>query len=214
MKSSRRQSSIARGISVFASPEEYDELIAEFIRDANPRDVVERKLVTDAGHLSWEIDQHRQMKAKTIAQASYDEISQIVWNSLMHAKIDEIEKHDDAVRGCTWLEENEPDTLKEIKQRAHDAAVRWSESDEGRSEVAKLLQELGADETEVELKVFQECRDELEHLEGSIAMWENRRMSTFRSFWEHRTFSAQKGRAASRVIEGGAPSPQRLTQQT
>lgn len=204
---------ISRGLSLLASPEEYDMLIAEFVRDTDARDVVERTYASDAATLTLKIRQNRERKAKILAQAFYHEVNETIWKILINAKIEEMER-DDVDATLTRLEEDDPKTVQDIRQRAHDAAVRWCESDEGRREVGNLLKELGADEVEIELEVYKECRDELEYNGRTTAVLENRRMGALRTLWEcreYRAISTRKGRGISnrRVkIEDGASIPQ------
>ncbi len=136
---SRKNSCISRGLSLLASPEEYDAFVAEFRRDTNSLGIIERTLTTDIANLTWEIGERRQLKAKILAQSYYDEVSRLVCSSLMAAKIEEMQKDSGPAARFKRLQEDDPETTREIRQRAHDAAVRWCEGGEGRSEVCKLL---------------------------------------------------------------------------
>jgi hypothetical protein len=77
------------------------------------------------------------------------------------------------------------------------------------------LNELGADESEIELKAYMNYQDDFEHIDRSIAMLETRRMNAIRMLGEYRATFARKVHAISnRLIQGGASIPQQITNQS
>jgi hypothetical protein len=217
----RKNSCISRGLNASESYEEFDELAAAFLRDANPRDIIERTYVTDAVYLTWEIRQYRQLKAKIMTLSYHDELQTVVYHSLFDAKIEAMAKAAD-IDGANSDEpqkdadEIDSETLREMRQQCRqqgrEIADRWSASDEGPSEVSKLSLEHGFDEFELEMSVFEECQDQIEGIDRSLAMLENRWMAAIRFLGEYRETFARKVRAVSdKLIENGAPDPQRIT---
>jgi hypothetical protein len=213
----RKVSRISRGLNASESLEEYDELVAEFISDTNPRDIIERTYVTDAAHLTWEIRRYRRLRAMVFSLSYRNRLQTDVERLLYDAKIEEMTKG--AAANSDEPQEDadkiDSETLQEIEQQSRYIADRWNAGDEGCSEVSKLSLELGFYESEIETLVFKRCQDRIEQIDRSLAMLESRRMAAISFFGEYRGTFARKVHAVSnRLIKDGAPNPQQIARQT
>lgn len=155
----RRISCISRGLNASESYEEYDELVAAFIRDANPRDIIERIYVTDAASLTSEIRRYRRLKAKILTLSYHDKLQTVVFHSLFDAKIEAMAKAADIDAANSDKPQKDADEIdsetlqamrRQCRQQGRDIADRWSASDEGPSDVSKLSLEHGFGEFELE----------------------------------------------------------------
>jgi hypothetical protein len=164
-----RKRSIARGLNAWESHAEYDVLVALFV--TNPRNIIERTYVTDAAHLTWDILQLRQLKAKILTLSYHDKLQKVVFKLLFDAKIDELIKRAEIGE----IDEVDPETLEEVRQQclqqSRDITDRWSASDDGLSYVSKLSLELGFDEFEIETSVFEYCQDRIAEIDRSLSYW-------------------------------------------
>lgn len=213
----RKVSQISRGLIASESLEAYNELVAEFISDTNPRDIIERTYVTDAAHLTWEIRRYRRLRAMVFNRSYHNRLQNDVERLLYDAKIEEMRKGAAANSDEPQEDADEIDseTLQEIVRQSRYIADRWNAGDEGCSEVSKLSLELGFDESEIETLVFERCQDRIEQIDRSLAMLESRRMNAIRFLGEYRETFARKVHAVSnRLIENGAPNPQQIARQT
>jgi hypothetical protein len=188
-----------------------------------PRDIVERAFVTDAANLTWEMLRYRRLKAHVLSVSHRNGLKGLIVNALLERELSQdrrsgLPESSDQAGGVDADEveeegDREKRILEEARQRAEDAVLRWNAGDEGRSEVAELLRELGLDESDIEIAALMDSRDLIEAIDRRLARLEVRRINAIRFVGEYRKAFAQRvGEVSKRLIESDGTDLQRITE--
>src|SRR5262245_39019260 len=161
------------------SAEEFDALRGAFEREIKPRGIIEHMYVHDITCIVWEILRLRRGKAAIINAAFRDACVDVLTKCLM--------------------------TPGKLAPRAYaeGLAVKWSKDEQGRKQVAEILNQKGLDEYVIEGEAIKRSASTLELLDRMLASLERRRNRALHCIGEYRYGLAQQLRESSdRVIEG------------
>jgi hypothetical protein len=185
-------SSTPRAIMLTESAEEYDEMLAAFMKDMKPASIVERALVGDVFDITWEINRYRRIKT-TLLNDSF----RATYAEILEAQID-------------------AETMTERSEAAKAAVRRRFESDEGRTEVFDMLAKCGLSESSVEVSAIEATAEVIGAIDRTLAALELRRINAVRFLAEYRDGLASRAeQVLSQIIENALPKQgvERLTKQ-
>lgn len=187
------ESWISRGLDVSEELDAYEALHDAFIEDCNPRDIIQRTYVTDVANLTWEIRRARRLRAHVLSRAYMKELISV----LMEPVLDADEKRSDDEK---W-------SIEEMQQSINESIRRFSTSEEGRREVAELLQKAGRYESDIEITAFTNARSFIDAIDHSLATMEIRRLNAVRFLMEYSKapFARRVEKISKRLIESEAP---------
>lgn len=184
--------STARAIMLTESEAEYDEMVAAFMKDMKPGNIVERALVGDVFDITWEINRYRRIKT-TLLNDSF----RATYAEILEAQID-------------------AETMTERSEAAKAAVRRRFESDEGRTEVFDMLAKCGLSESSVEVSAIEATAEVIGAIDRTLAALELRRINAVRFLAEYRDGLASRAeQVLSQIIENALPKQgvERLTKQ-
>jgi hypothetical protein len=148
-----------------------------------PSSIIERELVDDLAALSWEIERYRRLKSA-------------IFNNALREALQQILKQ--LVRCRDY----------EHQRAVEDLADRWFTDKDAKTEVAELFREYQLDETAIEAEAFRLRADDLERLDGMLALAMARRDRTLYLIAEYRNSLAKVLEKASDGVLEESDVPQ------
>jgi hypothetical protein len=153
------------------SSEEFASLREQISQEIQPKGFIERLYVDDAAALVWDILSLRCYKAGILKAAFLLALQGIVYQLLSRQDYDGFDEHEIA---------------------AEKLARGWFENEKAKTQVIKLLERFGLDESAVEAEAFRSRLKELEQVDRLLTFAEARRDKALRSIAEYRQSLAKQ----------------------
>lgn len=146
------------------SKDEFDRFREAFIREINPRGIIEHMYVADLAYLFWEILRYRRCIAAIINTRFLPALAHLI-------------------RSLSLL----PDMLEETaKEEADGLALQWFANKKAKTQILDLLGKFQLDESTIEAEAIRSSVAELEKFERLLASAEARRNKALRCVGEYR----------------------------
>lgn len=167
------------------SADDFEALHHSVARRFQPRDVIERKYVSDLASIMWEIDRLRQCKVAMLNTVFREALQQVLAQMLTMPGQDQ----------------------RDVRADAQDLAYGWFTDKKAKEQILELLRRFGLDETAIEAEAMRSLFSELEPIENMLTSLEWRFDKTLQCIGHYRAVLVQQLRQSADLANDGKLIP-------